>query len=56
MGRFKNGTLILTEKEIKSVQREGVKKKAGGKKSGGGGGGGGKKKGGGGKKKGKGRK
>ncbi|KAF9118423.1 hypothetical protein BGW39_001205 [Mortierella sp. 14UC] len=57
MGRFKNGTLVLTEKEIKSVQREGVKKKAGGKKAGGGGGGGGgKKKGGGGKKKGKGRK
>lgn len=58
MGRFKNGTLVLTEKEIKSVQREGVKKK-GGKKSGGGGGGGGggkKKGGGGGKKKGKGRK
>ncbi|GJJ72544.1 hypothetical protein EMPS_04902 [Entomortierella parvispora] len=46
MGRFKNGTLILTEKEIKSVQREGVKKKkAPGKKSGGGGGGGKKKKG-----------
>ncbi|KAF9368305.1 hypothetical protein CPB97_004748 [Podila verticillata] len=45
MGRFKNGTLILTEKEIKSVQREGVKKKTP-KKSGGGGGGakGGKKK------------
>ncbi|KAF9305779.1 hypothetical protein BGZ74_008858 [Mortierella antarctica] len=50
MGRFKNGTLILTEKEIKSVQREGVKKKTP-KKKGGGGGGGGK----GGKKKGKGR-
>ncbi|KAF9570140.1 hypothetical protein EC968_002158 [Mortierella alpina] len=48
MGRFKNGMLTLTEKEIKSVQREGVKKKkAPGKKSGGGGGGG--------KKKGKGR-
>ncbi|KAF8929840.1 hypothetical protein BGZ58_008662 [Dissophora ornata] len=46
MGRFKNGMLTLTEKEIKSVQREGVKKKAPGKKSGGksGGGGGGKKK------------
>ncbi|KAG0055352.1 hypothetical protein BGZ83_008872 [Gryganskiella cystojenkinii] len=50
MGRFKNGTLVLTEKEIKSVQREGVKKKkTPGKKSGGGGkgkgsGGGGKKK------------
>ncbi|KFH67372.1 hypothetical protein MVEG_06106 [Podila verticillata NRRL 6337] len=52
MGRFKNGTLILTEKEIKSVQREGVKKKKAPKKSGGGGGGGGK---GGKKKKGKGR-
>ncbi|KAG0000723.1 hypothetical protein BGZ80_008232 [Entomortierella chlamydospora] len=51
MGRFKNGMLTLTEKEIKSVQREGVKKKASGKKSGGGGGKGGK----GGKKKGKGR-
>ncbi|KAH7056157.1 hypothetical protein BKA57DRAFT_489010 [Linnemannia elongata] len=55
MGRFKNGMLTLTEKEIKSVQREGVKKK-GGKKSGGGGGGGGGGKKGGGKKKGKGRK
>ncbi|KAF9178805.1 hypothetical protein BGZ50_007458 [Haplosporangium sp. Z 11] len=45
MGRFKNGVLTLTEKEIKSVQREGVrKKKSPGKKSGGGGGGGGKKK------------
>ncbi|KAF9097186.1 hypothetical protein BGX29_008184 [Mortierella sp. GBA35] len=54
MGRFKNGMLTLTEKEIKSVQREGVKKKAGKKSGGGGGGGGGKK--GGGKKKGKGRK
>ncbi|KAF9314123.1 hypothetical protein BG003_004497 [Podila horticola] len=52
MGRFKNGTLILTEKEIKSVQREGVKKKTPKKKGGGGGGGGGGK---GGKKKGKGR-
>ncbi|KAF9104529.1 hypothetical protein BGX27_010058 [Mortierella sp. AM989] len=51
MGRFKNGMLTLTEKEIKSVQREGVKKKSSGKKSGGGGGKGGK----GGKKKGKGR-
>ncbi|KAG0307024.1 hypothetical protein BGZ98_001217 [Dissophora globulifera] len=51
MGRFKNGTLTLTEKEIKSVQREGVKKKTPGKKSGGGGGKGG----GGKKKKGKGR-
>ncbi|CAO3572839.1 unnamed protein product [Mortierella alpina] len=51
MGRFKNGMLTLSEKEIKSVQREGVKKKkAPGKKSGGGGGGGGSK-----KKKGKGR-
>ncbi|KAG0207153.1 hypothetical protein BGX28_001543 [Mortierella sp. GBA30] len=40
MGRFKNGMLTLTEKEIKSVQREGVKKKSSGKKSGGGGGGG----------------
>ncbi|KAF9426341.1 hypothetical protein BGZ94_006656 [Podila epigama] len=47
MGRFKNGTLVLSEREIKSVQREGVKKKAPGKKAGGGGGGG--------KKKGKGR-
>ncbi|KAK3813822.1 MAG: hypothetical protein JOS17DRAFT_761042 [Linnemannia elongata] len=55
MGRFKNGMLTLTEKEIKSVQREGVKKK-GGKKAGGGGGGGGGGKKGGGKKKGKGRK
>ncbi|KAF9540929.1 hypothetical protein EC957_003618 [Mortierella hygrophila] len=55
MGRFKNGMLTLSEKEIKSVQREGVKKK-GGKKSGGGGGGGGGGKKGGGKKKGKGRK
>jgi len=46
MGRFKNGTLMLTEKEIKSVQREGVKKKkAPGKRAGGGGGGGKKKKG-----------
>ncbi|KAF9199368.1 hypothetical protein BGZ49_010521 [Haplosporangium sp. Z 27] len=54
MGRFKNGMLTLTEKEIKSVQREGVKKKATGKKSGGGGGKGGKS-GKGGKKKGKGR-
>ncbi|KAF9283438.1 hypothetical protein BGZ68_005355 [Mortierella alpina] len=45
MGRFKNGMLTLSEKEIKSVQREGVKKKkAPGKKSGGGGGGGSKKK------------
>ncbi|KAF9938965.1 hypothetical protein BGZ67_010164 [Mortierella alpina] len=45
MGRFKNGMLTLSEKEIKSVQREGVKKKkAPGKKSGGGGGGGGSKK------------
>ncbi|KAF9432429.1 hypothetical protein BGZ76_010818 [Entomortierella beljakovae] len=51
MGRFKNGMLTLSEKEIKSVQREGVKKKSSGKKSGGGGGKGGK----GGKKKGKGR-
>ncbi|KAG0248502.1 hypothetical protein BG011_010212 [Mortierella polycephala] len=51
MGRFKNGVLTLTGKEIKSVQREGVrKKKSPGKKSGGGGGGGGGK-----KKKGKGR-
>ncbi|KAG0033626.1 hypothetical protein BGZ81_007884 [Podila clonocystis] len=54
MGRFKNGTLILSEKEIKSVQREGVKKKTPKKKGGGGGGGGGKG-GKGGKKKGKGR-
>ncbi|KAG0332181.1 hypothetical protein BG004_001358 [Podila humilis] len=54
MGRFKNGTLVLTEKEIKSVQREGVKKKkTPGKKSGGGAGGGGGK--GSKKKKGKGR-
>lgn len=37
MGRFKNGMLTLSEKEIKSVQREGAKK-ASGKKSGGGGG------------------
>ncbi|KAG0364564.1 hypothetical protein BC939DRAFT_456224 [Gamsiella multidivaricata] len=46
MGRFKNGMLTLTEREIKSVQREGVKKKPSGKKAGGGrsGGGGGKKK------------
>ncbi|KAF9964401.1 hypothetical protein BGZ70_006510 [Mortierella alpina] len=45
MGRFKNGMLTLSEKEIKSVQREGVKKKkAPGKKAGGGGGGGSKKK------------
>ncbi|KAF9925331.1 hypothetical protein FBU30_004921 [Linnemannia zychae] len=36
MGRFKNGTLTLTEKEIRAVQREGIKKKTskkgGGKK------------------------
>ncbi|KAF9132879.1 hypothetical protein BGX30_012501 [Mortierella sp. GBA39] len=56
MGRFKNGMLTLTEKEIKSVQREGVKKKGGKKSGGGGGGGGGGGKKGGGKKKGKGRK
>src|SRR5688572_106437 len=44
MGRFKNGMLTLSEREIKSVQREGSKKSSG-KKSGGSGGKGGKKKG-----------
>ncbi|KAK3818924.1 MAG: hypothetical protein J3Q66DRAFT_282344 [Benniella sp.] len=44
MGRFKNGMLTLSERDIKSVQREGSKKPSG-KKSGGGGGKGGKKKG-----------
>ncbi|KAF9907874.1 hypothetical protein BX616_000308 [Lobosporangium transversale] len=52
MGRYKNGMLTLTEREIKAVQREGVKKKPSGKRSGGGNGGGGK---GGKKKKGMGR-
>ncbi|KAF9973388.1 hypothetical protein BGZ65_009294 [Modicella reniformis] len=44
MGRFKNGILTLSEREIKAVQREGVKKPSG-KKSGGRGGNGGKQKG-----------
>ncbi|KAI1314981.1 hypothetical protein EDD11_001417 [Mortierella claussenii] len=52
MGRFKNGMLTLSEREIKAVQREGVKKKPGKKSGGGGAGSGGK---GGKKKKGKGR-